>query len=450
MTIPRASSSNNLHLQPPALVQTETEKLTKNIVHTWHLAEGDKAYLTYDNDKLECIFVRGENSFIVAIPFPSSVTPEEAIDRLLELYPILINNNSIKFIENAEVLHTWDVKYGSPLDLIRIGEDLKYKTTLDEGQIQDNILTPDGLSLEEKIKWVMERHPHVYIKGKKYVVKFEDKVKTEKSAVDGKTLLDMDHWCVTLLNAENSDVCPCNWMGHSLIIVEAIEEGGYFSRRADLIQENGKANVRLFEIDRNRTKELSESYSKTETYSRPKKDVQRMIYHIWLDAYNQKEGKPSVFFEFDSGALTSLVTSEAADKGKVLWDMVQETIENDNAIPLEGMRQDVYNCIKYSLRNLSLANIKPPLRSGYVLSNTFFPTPVLYKGSRVKALLQEVSLSTLYVARSAVPFALIGLISGRTGAITGAKLGAIYGITNIASAYMMQAFGVKKEEEKKT
>ncbi|MGB7128229.1 MAG: hypothetical protein WBD50_03955, partial [Candidatus Rhabdochlamydia sp.] len=413
-------------------------------------AEGDKAYLLLNDDKLECIFVRGENSFIVKIPFPSSITPEEAIGRLLEMYPILINNSSIKFIENAEELHTWDVRYGSPITLIRIGEDLKYKTVLDEKQMQDNILTPDGLSLEEKIKWVMERHPHVYVIEDKYAVKFEEKVKTEISAVDGKTPLDMDHWCVTLLTAENSDVCPCNWMGHALIIVEAIEEGGYFSRRADLIQESGKANVRFFEIDRNKTKKLSEDYSKTETYSRPKKDVQRMIYHIWLDAYNQKEGKPSVFFEFDSGALTSLVTSEAADEGEVLLNMVQETIENDNAIPLEGMRQDVYNCIKYSLRNLSLANIKPPLRSGYVLSNTFFPTPVLYKGSRVKAILQEVSLSTLYVVRAAVPFALIGLISGRAGVITGAKLGAIYGITNIASAHMIQAFGVKKEEEKKT
>ncbi|MGB7128226.1 MAG: hypothetical protein WBD50_03940, partial [Candidatus Rhabdochlamydia sp.] len=76
MTVSRIPSSNNLYLQPPALVQTEAEKLAKNIVHTWHLAEGDKAYLLLNDDKLECIFVRGENSFIVKIPFPSSITPE--------------------------------------------------------------------------------------------------------------------------------------------------------------------------------------------------------------------------------------------------------------------------------------------------------------------------------------------------------------------------------------
>ncbi len=58
MTISRASSSDNLYLQPPILVQTEAEKLAENIVHTWHLAEGDKAYLICDNGKLDCLFVR--------------------------------------------------------------------------------------------------------------------------------------------------------------------------------------------------------------------------------------------------------------------------------------------------------------------------------------------------------------------------------------------------------
>ncbi|MGL4539656.1 MAG: hypothetical protein ACRCU0_01585 [Candidatus Rhabdochlamydia sp.] len=279
-------------------------------------------------------------------------------------------------------------------------------------QIQENILTPDGLSLEEKIEWIMQRHPHVYIKERRFVFEFEEKVKTGTSAVDGKTPLDMDHWCVTMLNAENSgsdDCClPGNWMGHSLVVIETIEKGGYFSRRADLIQENGKANVRFFEIDRNKTKELSESknYSKTETYSRPKEAIQEMLYQVSLEVECQKNGDSIISYKVDSGRLENLM-DRLINAGFSLEAIVNERIENDNVPPLRGYNhreggwvRHTYNCTEYANRNLSIAGIEPPLRLGSLLSHVFFPTPVLYTGSKIKAIAQETSLIASYVIGS--------------------------------------------------
>ena len=98
MTISRASSSNNLYIPQTQAVSPQKE----NIVHTWDLAEGDKAYLIYDNDKLECIFVRGENSIKAQIPIADFFTEEEIVNRLLEWYPILTDDNSIKYVKYKE------------------------------------------------------------------------------------------------------------------------------------------------------------------------------------------------------------------------------------------------------------------------------------------------------------------------------------------------------------
>lgn len=49
---------------------------------------------------------------------------------------------------------------------------------------------------------------------------------------------------------------------------------------------------------------------------------------------------------------------------------------------------------------MSIAGIEPPLRPGGLLSHVFFPTPVLYTGSKVKAIAQESSLVASYVMGS--------------------------------------------------
>lgn len=97
MTIPRVSSSNNLYKVP-----MEAEINTKNIVHSWHLEGEDKAYLIHDNGNLKTVFLRGENRFIEPISLPGFFSVEEAVNRLLEWYPILADDNSIKYVEYKE------------------------------------------------------------------------------------------------------------------------------------------------------------------------------------------------------------------------------------------------------------------------------------------------------------------------------------------------------------
>lgn len=112
MTISRVSSSANLHKLP-----IETETNTENIVHVWYLENGDKAYLIRDKDALKCLFLKGNDSVIAPIPIPTSITPEEAIDFLLEIHPVLLDNDSIKLIKKEE-LHEWDIKQKNPIHLI--------------------------------------------------------------------------------------------------------------------------------------------------------------------------------------------------------------------------------------------------------------------------------------------------------------------------------------------
>ncbi|MGL5264241.1 MAG: CPn0927/CPn0928 family alpha/beta hydrolase fold protein [Candidatus Rhabdochlamydia sp.] len=109
MTISRVSSSDNLYK-----VLMEAEINTKNIVHSWHLEDGDKAYLIHDNGNLKTIFLRGENRFIEPISLPGFFSVEEAVNRLLEWYPILADDNSIKYVEYKEkesLVHSISAKF---------------------------------------------------------------------------------------------------------------------------------------------------------------------------------------------------------------------------------------------------------------------------------------------------------------------------------------------------
>ena len=166
-------------------------------IHTWHLKDGRKAHLTRRNDQLECYIVNDQETIISQINPPDWLTPEEAINRLLEMYPILHEDHSVTFIENEEELHTWDVKYGNPITFIRIGEEIAYRTVYEENEVIKKISMQDDLSLEERIEWVKKRYPHIYpAKGengeKSCYVEFKEITKEEQSAVDGKTLYSMD------------------------------------------------------------------------------------------------------------------------------------------------------------------------------------------------------------------------------------------------------------------
>ncbi|VHO05327.1 hypothetical protein [Candidatus Rhabdochlamydia sp. T3358] len=477
MTISRILNSFNFYTpRIQAEPQIQAEIKPENTVHTWHLANGSKAYLIRNNDLLECQLINGQDSIKVQVPFPDFLTPEEAINLLLRKYPILRDNDTIDFIENEEELHTWDVKYENPVSAVRVGEDLYYSTIWEGPQgekdlVMEKISTPKNLSLSERIAWVMERHPHVYQATKRVpgqpkqstcIVEFKEKITQEKSAVDGKTPLDMNNWCVTMFNAENSNSFPCTWVGHASLVIETIEEGGYFSRVVHLTKENGIGVIKFLEASRESVKKRAKEVSKTETWSRPKEDIQKMINQVFLEVTHQKNGDPLVFFKLDSGKMLELVRRSAlelhgpSNSFTPLSDAVKRRIKREDvaAAPLEENYMDEYNCIEYSIRNLSIANIKVLLRSGCLLSKTCWPTPVLYTGSRVKALVQEASLITSYTTLFAGSAAFWGtLIAGRTGAGIAATLGAGFALREIFYAYKIEPPSKQeletKEEEKK-
>ena len=179
--------------------------------------------------------VNEKNSIKVQVPCPDGFALKESIDHLLEMYPIVGNNQMIDFLEQEETMHTWIVKGKNPIKMMRIGEELYYQITFEdlkgkEELIIKKISNPNNArTLLERIAWVMKRHPSVcYINNNEFMLEFKEESIEEKSAVDGKTVLDMNHWCVTLFNSENKHSMPCSWMGHASLIIETVEKGGIF------------------------------------------------------------------------------------------------------------------------------------------------------------------------------------------------------------------------------
>ncbi|MGB7129156.1 MAG: hypothetical protein WBD50_08730 [Candidatus Rhabdochlamydia sp.] len=302
-----------------------------------------------------------------------------------------------------------------------------------------------------------------YHRKDKCFFEFEEKIKERKSAIDKKTPIDMDHWCVTMFNSDTSGILepcpPCTWMGHALLIVETIEEGNYFARQIDLVK-NGKgdANIRCFELFQPEIKGYIKDYAKSETHRRPKEDIQRIIDRTYKDICNQKEGKPSVIFALDSGKMKEslAILSYGNYAGNLpLTSLVQQR-NRMNRRALSQEQLDIYNCIYYVVNKLYLAKIKDPLVSRYVLSKMFWPTPVLYAGSKLKAIGQEVSLIASYSALFSTGPSFIGFVlAGPIGASFGLGVGCTLALRDIFSAYKADADQLQeqksetKKEEKK-
>ncbi|VHO05359.1 hypothetical protein [Candidatus Rhabdochlamydia sp. T3358] len=376
-------------------------------IHTWHLKDGRKAHLTRSNDQLECYIINDKETIISQINPPDWLTPEEAINRLLEMYPILHEDNSVAFIENQEELHTWEVKYENPVTLFRVGEEIWYKTTYAGNAIVKKFSIPGELSLSEGIEWIKERYPHVYPRKeqsgeKSCYVKFKEKVIDQKSVLDEKLLLDMNHWCVTLMNADNSNECPCTWMGHASLVIETVEEEGYFIRSAHLTKTSeGKADIIFSEVPRKKLIDWAEKVSKSETWTRPKENIQKMIDQIYREIIAQRNEDPMVFFRLDAGRLGELwaafVRVLQENRPLEIEEILRQREVVRYVMGMEGRMQAFYNCIEYSRRNLSLTEVQMPVPQRGLLSNIVLPTPVLYVGSRIKAVTQEASLAALWV-----------------------------------------------------
>lgn len=455
---------------PPPPVKREI----KNIIHTWYLSSGGESHLIRHDEQLEFLTIHGEkeiSDFIDLKDIPEDFSsPEEFIEILIEMDHVFDAHGSLA-LTPTENLHTWKGKYRDPIELIYAVNRLYFKIALKKATVLRNFPALESLSIEEQVNEVKKKCPHVYGFKDKCFITFEEKVEEQKSAADGKTLIDMGHWCVTMLNSDTSNVLddfcnPCNWLGHALLIVETIEEGDYFSRKIDLIKDmsskEGGAKVRLFELSKDATETYAETYAKSETYRKPKEDIQRMMRQVWADICNQKKGKPNIFFKLDSNKMSHLMnfphicnaTEEnlkkkaeitvaiKIDRDQKAWFAarmeVMETMrkkDKDNPdllqrdqdyweeyweeywkAPLGEYYQGTYNCAEYFARNFSLADIKEhPKTKNYVLSKRFFPSPVLYEGSRTKARIQELFLFSAFMTKNVgLPTLATFLIGGPT------------------------------------
>lgn len=348
----------------------------------------------------------------------------------------------------TEKLHVWERKYADSVALVTVFNQLYGKITSDKETTLQIPYGLENLPCKEQENWILAqaRYPHVYARGNKCEIEFTKKIQERKSAIDQKISIDMEHWCVTLFNADMSNIwqacLPCAWMGHALLVVETIEEGNDFARQIDLVKnEQGKAHVRLFELSQKMVERCKKDYAKTNTYRRPKEDIQKMIDTTYKDICRQKAGNPSVIFAFDSGKMVEGLSrlTLARREWCTLTELAQQRIRMDRRALAQASNTEVYNCIGYAISKCNQAKITEPFTSKYLLSATFWPTPVLYtrsKLAKLKALMQEASFVSTYSAFcSIVPAALGLLTAGSFGASVGAGIGVGWGLSDAYSAY---------------
>ena len=95
---------------------------------TWRLPNGRSVRLICNHETIECEVITGKKGSKIPIHFPEHFTPKEAIDRLREMHPILLDDHTVEFREREEKLRTWTLMDREPVRLIRIGEKLYYQT----------------------------------------------------------------------------------------------------------------------------------------------------------------------------------------------------------------------------------------------------------------------------------------------------------------------------------
>ena len=85
------------------------------------------------------------------------------------MYPVFLEDRSLKFMEmeREQTLRTWIVNYQNPVTAIHVGQRLYYQTICKRSEggehlVKEEIKTSNGLSLFERIGWVMQRYPHAY------------------------------------------------------------------------------------------------------------------------------------------------------------------------------------------------------------------------------------------------------------------------------------------------
>lgn len=152
-------------------------------------------------------------------------TELESKERSFRIETVRINNHfhqvQLVELENAKYVRVIGTKFANYLGNSRSESDLKnYEIQLKENQY-------GGIS----------------------AINFYPKV-SKASQLNRNAVVDWSSWAITVVDTGVScPFSPKTWIGHSVIIIEGVRNGHYFMHATDLIQESGRAKVRLFDSE---------------------------------------------------------------------------------------------------------------------------------------------------------------------------------------------------------
>ncbi len=189
------------------------------------------------------------------------------------------------------VVKTWPL-IGRDVHLIRSGDRLEYQLTYHHGITKRCVINiPQGKSIEQAIAHLMTLDVSV---NDKDIVSFVKKISI--SQLDSHSIIDNDHWAVTLTDTGKCKINPKTWGGHAVLFIEMVENDVYVMKIADLVSGGcgrkgsfGAVDIgELIKFDHKKIK------SQSVTWVRSKTLIQQMICDIEQQKLAQDNGGPPV------------------------------------------------------------------------------------------------------------------------------------------------------------
>ncbi|NGX50067.1 MAG: hypothetical protein K940chlam5_01679 [Candidatus Anoxychlamydiales bacterium] len=189
------------------------------------------------------------------------------------------------------VVKTWSL-IGRDVHLIRSGDRLEYKLTYHHGITKRCVINiPQGKSIEQAIAHLMTLDVSV---NDHDIVSFAKKISI--SQLDNHSIINNDHWAVTLAVAGKCKINPKTWGGHAVLFIEMVENDVYVMKIADLVSGGcGKKGcfgaVDIGELSKFDHKKIK---SQSVTWVRSKTLIQQMICDIEQQKLAQDNGSTPV------------------------------------------------------------------------------------------------------------------------------------------------------------
>ncbi len=203
----------------------------------------------------------------------------------------------------------WTV-YGKEICIIRHGEDINYLIVdpITKEKLGQNYLNKRGCTADELIDRLKMCIPEITDGG---IVDF--KIGYE-SMIDGTQLINENNWAITMINSDPGTFWnPLTWKGHTVLLIEKLENGVYTMLKAHLISggiRTGKVGLdAIINI-----KYLENIQEKTETWVRSAEKVQEMIKSIEREIETQDRGGVASRMNLSGGNLLNIAPKKIGNK----------------------------------------------------------------------------------------------------------------------------------------